>query len=321
METIQLFELAAKHFFRAVAVSGLSVSTALAAEDVQLFSVGSGDISGNYYSVARAICDAFNEVDDTRRRCSPEPTAGSIYNLTMLGSEELDFALVQSDWLKAAYEGSKPFTESSPRDDLRTVMWLYPEAVTIIAAPGSGIRNAIDLAGKTIDIGRPASGRNATFRSLIDQFGMDDDFFGELRQLEPSNAIEELCSGQIDAAVFVVGHPSDSVDQALNACDASIADFTGPQIQEVLAHGAVYQRSVLDLSVYGRLGETVETVSVMATLVAPESTEPSLVSDLVEAIRNDADRLMASFPVLGALDQYLDQPVGTVVPMHAAAGR
>lgn len=310
----------ARHLFVAVVASGLSMSASLAAaEEVRLFSVGSGDVSGNYYSVARAICGAFNDYDDTRRRCSPEPTPGSIYNLTMLRAGELDFALVQSDWQRAAFDGSKPFADSAPMGDLRTVMWLYPEAVTILAAPGSGIEKSLDLAGKVVDIGRPASGRNATFGALIERFGIEEDFFGELRQLEPSDAIDELCSGQLDAAVFVVGHPSGIVREALNRCGATIADFAGPRVQEVLAHGADYQRSFIDLGVYGRSGETVETISVMATLVTRESMDAALVSDLVAAIRKDAGEMRASLPVLGTLEQYIDTPAGVVVPMHPGA--
>ncbi|MDW4550382.1 TAXI family TRAP transporter solute-binding subunit [Defluviimonas sp. D31] len=304
----------------AVAVAGASMGPQpLSAQEVRLFSIGSGDIAGNYFSVARAICDAFNDHDETRRRCSPEPTAGSIYNLRMLASGELGFALVQSDWQTAAYEGMAPFSGAEPMRDLRTAMWLYPESVTIIGAPGSGIRVAADLAGKTVDIGRPASGRNATFRSLIARLDISEDFFGELRELEPSAAIEELCTGQIDATVFVVGHPSKLVSDALNKCDAVISDFAGPRIKEVLASSSDFQRSVIDLGLYGFPGERVETVSVMATLVTLESMDQSLVSDLVGAIRTDVDRLKVKTPVLGTLDLYLDTPSATVVPMHPGA--
>ncbi|WP_295811411.1 TAXI family TRAP transporter solute-binding subunit [uncultured Nitratireductor sp.] len=312
----------ANHFFKDIAFfvfKFLFFLTPVSAEEVRLFSIGSGDISGNYYSVARAICDAFNDYDDTRRRCSPEPTAGSIYNLKMLESGELDFVLVQSDWQKAAYEGSKPFTDAAAMDDLRTVMWLYPETVTVIAAPASGIRTGSDLAGKVVDIGLPASGRNATFQSLMERFGINEDVFGELRQLEPSDSIKDLCSGKIDAAIFVVGHPNRLVSQALNACNASIADFSGPRIQRVLSRSADYQKSIIDRDIYGPLSENVETVSVMATLVTRGSMDSALVSDLVAAIRKDVGRLKAALPVLGALDEYLDKPAGMVVPMHPGA--
>jgi TRAP transporter TAXI family solute receptor len=237
----------------------------------------------------------------------------------MLRSGELDFALVQSDWQMAAFEGRAPFAASGAMDDLRTVMPLYPESVTILAAPGSGIRTSIDLAGRTVDIGRPASGRNATVLSLVERLGMDESFFGEVRYLEPSDAIDELCAGHIDAAVFVVGHPSGLVREALGACDATIAAFSGPRISEILAESADYQRSVVDPGLYDLPGEPVETISVMATLVTRAAMEPALVADIVTAIRTETDTMAAALPVLGAFGQPLETPVGTVVPMHPAA--
>ncbi|MGA9409645.1 MAG: TAXI family TRAP transporter solute-binding subunit, partial [Roseobacter sp.] len=138
-------------------------------ENVKFVSIGSGDISGNYYPVARSICEAFNASDDTRRRCSPEPTAGSVYNITALRGREIEFAIVQSDWVRAAYNATEVFQGTPAMKELRVVLPLFPETLTVLVGPGKEIGTAIDLAGRLVDIGRPASGRNATIRSLLEK--------------------------------------------------------------------------------------------------------------------------------------------------------
>jgi TRAP transporter TAXI family solute receptor len=288
------------------------------AQDVRLFSIGSGDVSGNYYPVARLLCEAFNASDDTWRRCSPEPSAGSLYNLETLRTGEVEFAIVQSDWVNAAFAGDVPFDRNTAISDMRVVMPLFPETLTILAASGSDITAAIDLAGKTVDIGRPASGRNATIRALLEKLELPEDFFANERQLEPYASLNALCEGSIDAAIFVLGHPSDLVSRAVNECGAKIASFAGERISRFMNVTKDYRSSTIDLAPYGFPDGQVPSISVMATLVTRTTVEEALVKDLAAAIRTDASKLAESFPVLGSLEKDIDAPLNMSVPVHAA---
>ena len=287
-------------------------------EDVKFFSIGSGDISGNYYPVARSICEAFNASDDTRRRCSPEPTAGSVYNITALQGREIEFAIVQSDWVRAAYNATEVFQSAPAMKDLRVVLPLFPETVTVLVGPGKEIPAAIDLAGKVVDIGRPASGRNATIRSLLKKLDVGDDFFGSVKELEPTASISQLCEGSIDAAIFVVGHPSELVQTALNKCGATIAKFAGPRIDTLLAENDNYQSSRIDPTLYENLMEPVESISVMATLVTRADLETNLVLDLANAIKKNTAKLTEEQTVLRSLKQTVSKAAELGAPSHSA---
>jgi TRAP transporter TAXI family solute receptor len=286
------------------------------AQDVRLFSIGSGDVSGNYYPVARLLCEAFNASDNTWRRCSPEPSAGSLYNLETLRTGEVEFAIVQSDWLNAAFAGDIPFDSDTAISDMRVVMPLFPETLTILAAPGSDISAAIDLEGKTVDIGRPASGRNATIRALLEKLELPGDFFANERQLEPYASLKGLCERSIDAAIFVLGHPSDLVSKAVNECGAKIVPFAGDRISRFMKFTQDYRVSKIDLTPYGFPNKQVPSLSVMATLVTRTTVEETLVKDLAAAIRLNTSNLAESFPVLGSLKRNINAPVTMNVPVH-----
>ena len=61
-------------------------------------SIGTGETNGIYYPVGKAIWRIVNRDLSTHGvRCSPEATPGSVYNITAVQSDELEFGIVQSD--------------------------------------------------------------------------------------------------------------------------------------------------------------------------------------------------------------------------------
>src|SRR5262245_50930544 len=87
-------------------VAGLASAQPLIAQDLQFLSVGSGNLDGGYFTATRAICEVLNRAERGRLRCSPESTPGSLYNLVALENGQIDFALVQSDLHKHAFNGT-----------------------------------------------------------------------------------------------------------------------------------------------------------------------------------------------------------------------
>ena len=82
----------------------------------------------------------------SRVRCSAESTLGSKYNVEAIHSRELEFGIVQSDMAYTAYNGTGAFAKG-PFGNLRSIMVLYPQIVTIMARSDSGIAQIADLAG------------------------------------------------------------------------------------------------------------------------------------------------------------------------------
>jgi uncharacterized protein len=77
-----------------------------------------------YYSAAKAICEAiFSELREQGFWCSAETTPGSAYNVERVASGELEFGIVQSDVLFAAYKGIGLW-DGKPVTALRSVLSL-----------------------------------------------------------------------------------------------------------------------------------------------------------------------------------------------------
>jgi TRAP transporter TAXI family solute receptor len=283
------------------------------------FDVASGDVDGGYFAATGAICDIVNAKNTDVLRCSPESTPGSLYNIKALRNGDVDFALAQSDWQRRAYEGTDVFAADGPLESLRGVMGLYPEAITILASRDSGIRSLRDLRGKTIDIGVPSSGRRGTARYLLLALGLEEQFFADVLGLPSGTAIQEICSGQIDATILVTGHPNASVNLALSECGARLVPAQGPAIDSLLADGRDYEAMPIRASDYPTLDADVPTFGVYATLLTLANSDDLLVETLVRQTLASQPLLAVRAPVLSGLNPDGMRTLGMTVPLHPGA--
>jgi TRAP transporter TAXI family solute receptor len=196
----------------------LAASQPLSAEERFDFfaSLGTGPTNGVYYPVGGAICTIVNEdLRSSGVRCSSETTPGSVYNIDALQSGELEFALVQSDVAFAAYNGEGVFA-GAPFRDLRSVLLLHSELVTIVARPE--IHQLSDLSGKRINVGPEGSGSRSTWDNIQTALGWTPAQTPRIVDMSIDQIGAALCSGSIDAALLVLGHPSPRIRAMLDAC-------------------------------------------------------------------------------------------------------
>lgn len=309
--------------FRAsLSAMGLTIlisSAPLAAQDLRMFTIGAGDVSGSYYASAQAICEIVNRAERGRLRCSPDPTQGSIYNLDALRKGQIDFAIVQSDWHREAFEGTGIYAETGRFESLRSVVSLYEEPITLLARRGAGIRRSADLVDKRIDIGRPASGRRATIDRLLLALDFGHEKFAKVAELSSSAAVDELCAGSLDATILIVGHPNPNVGRALAKCDTDLIPVAGPKLRAVMKEQPDYTEAVIAMSRYPELSADVPTYAVTATLVTRATMASDVVQSLVRHVLDQRERLARLAPVLKGLEARQMRRRGLTAPLHMGA--
>ena len=292
-------------------------AAASSAQDLTFINIGAGGLGGGYYLTAKALCAPINSTSGGNVRCSPEPTSGSIYNLKMLDQGELDFAFAQSDWQLAAYKGTGPFLGNA-MPNLRSVMSLYPEVVTILAGRDSGILRSQDLLGKRIDIGLPSSGRHATAKAVLGRAGLNVDTFGLFSELTTAQAILGLCDGTIDASFLVVGHPSKSVANALSDCGARIIAPSGPILGKVFSESPGFVPVNISAGTYPQQNQEIVSYAVYATLVTRVDVASSDVAIVVESTLKNMPVLKRQVSQLSGLNLLDMRTRGLSAPLHSA---
>ena len=301
---------------------GLCVGTAASAlaSDRESIVIASGGPTGVYYPVSVAICRLFNVRHSMLGYdCTVENSGGSVDNLRQIRAGKVDFAIVQSDWQAHAKSGTDIFREVGPHTELRSVLALYSETFTVVARAKSGINRFEDLLGKRVNIGNPGSGQRATMEILMGLYGWNRFDFAATREFSSDLQAQALCDREVDAIVFMAGHPSGSIKTATQTCDTELVNIVGPKIDGLLEESGQYRASVIPAGTYFGQSDEVETFGVTATLVTTSNQSDESVHRVVKVMFDELARLKRMHPALANLDDAEMKKDIMPAPLHDAA--
>lgn len=316
-------------FIRFGFASFLSVISALAGATpvaspapTPVVSIGAGGVAGVYYAVGGAMCRMLRRTAlTTPYVCTVDATGGSVFNLNALKSEDLDFAMVQSDIGYHAYTGEAQFAAVGPYEPLRAVFSLYPESVTVVARKELAASSFQELAGKRVNIGHPGSVARASVDRLLEAMDTDYSYFSSVTELRADELTEALCSGKIDAFIFSVGHPSAVIQDPAALCGAQVLPLTGPAVDQLVESYPYYAKVDVPAGLYTNNAQAVPTYGVMATVVTRADTDEQHVYDLVNAIFENVDNFKRLHPALEHIDKQRMIQDGLSMPLHPGALR
>jgi len=290
------------------------------AQDTEFFTIGTGGVTGVYYPTGGAICRFVNrERERHNLRCSVESTGGSVYNLNTMRAGDLDFGIVQSDWQYHAYTGDERFADPSPYEDLRAVFSLHAEPFTVVARADTGIEHFDDLKGHRVNVGNPGSGQRANMEQIMARKGWTMDDFALAAELRAAEMPRALCDGDIEAFVYVVGHPSGAITEAATTCDIRLVDVTGPEVDALVEAFPFYRKATIPGGMYEGNPDGTRTYGVGATLVTSKATPDEVVHEVVRGVFENFEQFRSMHPSLENLDPEVMASEGLPAPLHAGA--
>lgn len=291
---------------------------ALAADE--FITIGTGGVTGVYYPTGGAICRLMNaDRDEHGIRCSVESTGGSIYNLNTMRAGELDFGVVQADWQYHAYNGGDQFSEDGPYEDLRAVFSVHPEPFTVVARADADIKTFDDLKGKRVNIGNPGSGQRGTMDVLMEAKGWTTDDFSLASELKSAEQAQALCDNNIDAFVFVVGHPSGSIQEATTTCDTRLVEVAGPEVEELVEEHPYYSVATIPGGMYANNPQDTQVFGVRATFVSSTDVSEDAVYHLTKAVFENFEQFKSLHPAFQVLKKEEMVSSSLSAPIHDGA--
>ncbi|QNI03964.1 TAXI family TRAP transporter solute-binding subunit [Halomonas sp. SH5A2] len=316
-----------RHAFSTAAFSGALLgaaafaSPAMAQEDEQFITIGTGGQTGVYYVVGQSVCRLVNRGSDEHNiRCNAPSTGGSVANINGIKSGELGMGVAQSDVQYQAYNGTGNF-EGDAFEELRAVFRIHGEPLTLLAREDSGIETLDDLEGKRVNIGNPGSGQRNTMEVVMDAKGWDEDTFSLVSELDAAEQAAALSDNNIDAMVYVVGHPNGSIQEATTTVDARLIPMNDDDIQGIVDEYPYYSTSVIPGGLYKNNPDDVETFGVAATFVTSADADDDVVYETVKAVFDDFDRFKRLHPAFENLDAQDMVTQGLSAPLHDGAKR
>ncbi|WP_458526090.1 TAXI family TRAP transporter solute-binding subunit [Onishia taeanensis] len=313
-----------RHAITAAAVSGALMGATMFSSPVvaqeRFMTIGTGGQTGVYYVVGQSICRLVNRLEDANIKCNAPSTGGSVANINGIRSGELDMGVAQSDVQYQAYNGTGNF-EGDAYPELRAVFRVHGEPLTLLARADAGIEGLDDLEGKRVNIGNPGSGQRNTMEQVMAAKGWTEDTFSLASQLDAAEQAAALSDNNIDAMVYVVGHPNGSIQEATTTVDAKLIPLDGPAIDELVAEYPYYSKSVIPGGLYKGNDEDVTTFGVAATFVTTTDADEDVVYETVKAVFDNFDRFKRLHPAFATLEEEDMVTQGLSAPLHDGAAR
>jgi len=305
----------------AVVVAALVGPAPAAAQ--QLLALVTGGTAGVYFPLGGAMAEIWNaRVPGVR--VSAQSSGASIANIQFLAQGQAHLALVQNDIAFYAYSGREMFlnvTQNKPEPvtAFRGVAMLYPETIQIVTLRGKGIGQVEDLRGKRVVVGAPASGTEANARQILALHSL---FYGQIRPdfLSFAAAVDQLRDGQVDASFITAGIPTAAVTDLAAQREVVLVPIRDDKFTELRERYPFYTRQTVPAGTYRGLAAPVQTVAVMAMLVARADLSADLVYNLTKAMWEGLDRLRAAHAQGRNLDSSRAR-VGMPIPLHPGAER
>jgi len=315
----------------AVCIAALAI--AATAPEARFFRIGTAATGGSFFEIGGVVAGAISgpavgPACGHGGSCGvpglvavAQATPGSLENLRLINSGQIESGFAQADLAGWAYHGTKLFAEPGAQRKLRTIASLFPEAAHLVVRADSPIHKLADLKGKRVSIGESGSGTAADAAVFLSTAGFrEKDLIRKF--LRPGPAAEELKSGEIDAFFLVGGYPIPAIRDLASTIPIRLVPFEDPLLDRLKKDFAFYHRAVIPAGLYpGVDGETVSLGFYALWLVNADIDE-----DLVYAITQSlwhpgTRRLLDALDPLGKRIQ-LDQALnGLSAPLHPGAVR
>lgn len=317
-----------------VAAIGIALcSTQVAsAQDLRLFSIGTGGTGATYYPLGGTIANAISNPPGSRPcdeggSCGVEgliavaqSSKGSVDNIDGIATGRFDSGFSQSDIAFWAFSGTGLFEGKPPMESLRTITALYPEHIQLIARADAGIRDVSGLEGKRVSLDERGSGSYANAIQILEFYGLSEEDI-EAHYLKSAPAAEAIIAGEIDAFFITAGYPTNAIIELADRVDITLVPITGERAQEIVEAFPFYSRDTVPAGVYSGIGAT-ETLAVGAQWVTDARVDDDLVHAITAALWNERSRTLldvghskgAEVTIETALD-------GVAIPIHPGAER
>lgn len=302
--------------------AGLFVCSCLMIASVQaenrIVSLGTGGVTGLYYPTGGAFCRLVNLTRQEHGiRCAVRSTLGSITNLEQVIAGEFDLGIAEAGQLHSAYTGRGALFDPS----LRTLVSLFPESLSVLVRADAGITRFDDLKHKRINIGKPGSSQRYTLDLLMAARGWQLSDFAEVVMLEPAEQAAALCDDRIDATLYVVGHPSGAIKEAIRDCDSRLISLSSDDIAALIRHNPHYLQVSIAGAHYARGLPDVVTAGVNATLFARADLPEDVAYTLVKSLFEQFDTFRRMHPAFNLLQPQQMVMAPLAAPLHPGAVR
>ncbi|MEG9862458.1 MAG: TAXI family TRAP transporter solute-binding subunit [Parvularculales bacterium] len=268
--------------------------------DVTFFTIATGSTAGTYFPVGRMIASVISQPPGaescaTGERCgvpnliaNAKTSPGSVANVRIVNSGQIDSALAQADVVYAAFTGERFFAGERPLNNLRVIANLYPEAMHLAVRKDAGITRIEDLHGKRVSLDLPGSGTRADAEIILKAYGLRLSRM-DIISVNSSVASDMILRDELDAFFVVAGTPVPAITDLANRGAITLIPVEGTSVDRLTEDYRFLAPTVISAGTYKDIGD-IKTLSVGALWVVNKNADEELIYNITRALFDSANK-------------------------------
>ena len=283
--------------------------------------MGTGEPDTFSHFAGRMLCRVINKHSNDLN-CKTVPGPGDVHNLTNLQGGSVDIGLIDSRMLHDAMNKSGYFEFFDiSYDNLRALVPLYDDPVTLVVRSDAKIDSLEALKGKRINAGAPRSLEHLVVDTIMKTKKWTSADFSLIGEISDSQSQDTMafCHGTIQAMVHIGVHPDSSLQQLLKLCKANLVGIYDNDIEELVNDHPAFFKINIAADTYPSLPTSLSTFGTRAVLVVSQDLDDQTAYNILDAIYSNRKRLRNAHPALSLfkLDANRDSYVG--IQLHPGA--
>jgi hypothetical protein len=282
-------------------------------EAMRSYVIATAHEGGTYYPVGVAIALAAKVHLEGSQGIEVEaiPTNGSIENVALLRSGDVQFAIMQVLVGQWAQDGTGPFVDVGSQDEFRAVAMLWPDVAHFLISSDLSETGTVEdlrnLGGRAFAMGELGSGTEAINTFLFNNYGFPEGEWPLVYQ-GFNDAISSLDTGDVAALNIGAGVGTEAVQHALTRMGDRVTLLSVTEDEAARFDGGTGMVSVATITpgTYEGIDTPVQSIA-LPNFLAVRADVPE--QDVYEITR-------ALFENLGFLCEF--HPAGCAVSLDAA---
>lgn len=296
-----------------------SIGTACSGESGEsgFWSIATGNTGGTYFpqgaALGKMIGSEFDGVTATA-----EVTGGSVENLRLLDSGDVQIAFVHSDPLSQALEGKGDF-EGKPIE-ARGLSLLFIAYTQIATRAEDNVTSVSDLEGKRVAVGEAGSASEVAMQEMLAAAGMSFDDLGDAQPLGFTETTDAFRDGRIDAGNYTGVLNAAALQELSTATEIGMIALSEKEMSNLQKKFPHLTCGEIPKGTYPGQEESWSCVPAAANFVAvkPDFDRQDAYR-LTKVIHEQVDKLIATHP--SAKDITLEKMLefNNMLPLHPGA--
>jgi uncharacterized protein len=314
-------------------VSGLIATRVPSAQEARFFRIGAAATSGSFFEIGGIIASAISKPFGSPPcghggNCGvdglvavTQATHGSVENLRMIGTDQIESGIAQSDIVGWAYAGTGAFAADGAIKELRAIASLFPEDLQLVVRADSPIRTLADLKGKRISLGQPGSGTLADGRVVLAAAGLTEQDVGA-EYLRSGVATARVKDGTLDGFFLIGGVPVPAIAELASAIPVRLVPIDDDVFARMKESSSAYRRSLIPGGTYPGVDAETPTIGFNALWIVSADAPADLIYEITKSLWSEAtERLLEAREPLGNEVRLKNALDGISVPLHPGAKR